>query len=1112
LCKLRLFLPPSDQTLSDMQRLYTLIATLFFTLFLTAQENNPLINSAEYIKKGTELHDQGKYKEAIAAYNKIDKSDTNYYQAVYEMAYSLSADSQAKEALKMVLVGLQKPNSYWPQLYTLYGNLLDEEGQSEKALRVYDTAIALYPAFTALRLNKGTTYLILKKYSEAEAIFKECILINPYESSAHYKLGVSAMAQGKAIEAFLSYINYMLLQPGGKFQPACITQMSNICKSTDSIQQLISVRNTESEMPFSLVEKIVLSKIALDKNYKPLIKLDDPITRQIQVILEKLEYDENSKDFWMQYYVPLLTNIFKEKRFEPFIYRALSGVNLDIIQSYLKKNKDEQQDFVNYLVAYYDQIRNTRELNYVKRRNEPTLYNYEDGKLYGKGKLSADGKNFIGNWEFCYSTGNIRSIGKFNDKGGKEGEWKYYHYNGLLRGKQFYKNDVQEGEELFYFENGALSSSGKVKNGVADGETYTYYLVGSPKAIQNYKDGQLEGIRKTFYSNGNITTIETYRSDTLNGSYSSYFKTSVLESTADYKNGELEGPFRSYHENGKLGVEGQYKTGKLDGPLKRYHSNGQLKSKENYVNGEMEGPYTEYYDNGVIFYTTVYKKGKQDAPTEYFDRDGKKFSVYNFDNGILRSAKYFDKSGKEISFSDRKAKKLDLTNYSPAGFKKLHAVYNDKGSIEGLETSYYTSSKIRSESNYEDGIQTGRSTYFYANGNKESEVDYAEGEEHGYGKFWYAHGQIRTEGWYQEGLTQGVWLEYDELGMLKSKTTYRNNDMDGYREEYFPNGKLSSRAQYTLGWIENYIQFDTTGKEINRNEFKFGNGKIRTVFVNGKLSGEGEYKYGDLDGPYKYYFPDGSISTSQFYKKGLLDSTMRSYYYGGNLATEGTYRFGNKSGTWKHYLENGKLEYTEEYVNGQLHGKEIYYYEDGKIDTETEYYEGDRHGWVKKYDEAGAVIYNVKFEFGVPVAYTYMDKTGKLLPEIEIPGGNGKVKTYFPNGNVSAEFEYTDGLWNGSNIMYHANGKIRKQAKEVYNLTEGPYKYFHSNGQVELDYNFLHDNLHGPAKVYNEKGILTGEGSYYNGLPHGIYKTYDDNGKLKDTRIYYYGDLIEIKK
>jgi tetratricopeptide (TPR) repeat protein len=154
-----------------MLKLFAVFLCFSCHLFLSAQENNPLINSAEYIKKGIGLHDEGKYKEAIAAYSKIDRSDTNYYQALYEMAYSLSADSQLTEALKVCEAGLAKNNAYWPQLFTLYGNLLDDAGQPEKALRVYDSAIALYPAYTSLLLNKGTTYLIQKKIQPGRSCF-----------------------------------------------------------------------------------------------------------------------------------------------------------------------------------------------------------------------------------------------------------------------------------------------------------------------------------------------------------------------------------------------------------------------------------------------------------------------------------------------------------------------------------------------------------------------------------------------------------------------------------------------------------------------------------------------------------------------------------------------------------------------------------------------------------------------------------------------------------------------------------------------------------------------------------------------------------------------------
>lgn len=38
--------------------------------FLHAQQHNPLINSKEIIQQAIELHDQGKYSEAITLYKK----------------------------------------------------------------------------------------------------------------------------------------------------------------------------------------------------------------------------------------------------------------------------------------------------------------------------------------------------------------------------------------------------------------------------------------------------------------------------------------------------------------------------------------------------------------------------------------------------------------------------------------------------------------------------------------------------------------------------------------------------------------------------------------------------------------------------------------------------------------------------------------------------------------------------------------------------------------------------------------------------------------------------------------------------------------------------------
>jgi hypothetical protein len=77
-----------------------LYCTFLCASTLFAQENNPLINSGETIDEAVKLHDAGKYKEAIALYKKINRSDTNYVRALYEASLSYTADSQFNAALQ----------------------------------------------------------------------------------------------------------------------------------------------------------------------------------------------------------------------------------------------------------------------------------------------------------------------------------------------------------------------------------------------------------------------------------------------------------------------------------------------------------------------------------------------------------------------------------------------------------------------------------------------------------------------------------------------------------------------------------------------------------------------------------------------------------------------------------------------------------------------------------------------------------------------------------------------------------------------------------------------------------------------------------------------------
>jgi len=171
-----------------------------------------------------------------------------------------------------------------------------------------------------------------------------------------------------------------------------------------------------------------------------------------------------------------------------------------------------------------------------------------------------------------------------------------------------------------------------------------------------------------------------------------------------------------------------------------------------------------------------------------------------------------------------------------------------------------------------------------------------------------------------------------------------------------------------------------------------------------------------------------------------------------------------------------------------------------------------REGLSRRYDPNGVLLYQLRFDDDLPVSYTYLDKSGKLLPEIILGAYSGKMITYYPNGNLSARFEYSDGKLVGPDIIYYADGKPMREGTQDYGNWEGILKDYYPNGQLKGEYNYLHDNIHGPYKKYNEKGAVIEEGTQYNGTYHGTVKLYDANGKLKETQHYYFGKLLSVEK
>lgn len=1088
-----------------------LLMGFFFVMpLLSTAQTYTRFNSGDVIATAAKKFNEEKYKEAVALYKTIPRNDTNYVSSRYQLALTYMLDSNYADAMKTCEHALQFNNmEHELDLMTIYGSVLDDDGKSERAIRVYDSALLKYPNSVDLRVNKGITLIRMKKYNEAEGIFKKLLLENPFYTSAHFRLAQCALFKGQVVPAMYSLFTYLLTNPKGSQSITAIRILDNIAKGTEDVMKYVDDRK-QPEESFQGTEQIILSKIALDPKYKQLTDLNDPIIRQLQVLMEKSRYDAADPNFWMQYYVPFYQAIYENKYFEPIVVYAFSNVDLESIQRYLKRNEKEVKKAGAFATDMLAGIRTTRELNAEKRKKAPVLYHFSDGELYAKGTLN-EKEALTGKWDFYHANGNIKATGTYNPEGKKEGEWKYYFQNGKLSGVDHWTNGVQKGEDLIYNSRGLVTSRSYYQNGKLEGKKETFYGIGQIYAATHYKADQKNGAYTQYYSNGLVRIEANYDKDELHGPYKSYHRNGTLETEAGYQAGELHGPYKSYYDNGQLSFTGTYQNGKLQGPASFFHKNGQLKKKRKFVNDLAEGLDEEFDAEGKLIEKINYVNGKADGKAEYYD-EGRLFSIFEFEKDVLIRAVYFDKAGKEIASSARRNKKIDLTIYTAEGFPYTKVTYNDASEKMGAETYYHTNRKVREVNNYTGHRLNGTSKGFYASGTREFEIGYADDEKEGLVVLYHPNGKVKTQGWYSEGMMTDTWTTYNEKGTLTTRADYASNDLNGVRESFNAGGKLEDEEVFESGWLQALHQYDTLGNRMHTSTFTNGKGAYKLLHYNGKTRLEGMYVNGDYEGEYKGYYFNGSPFYVKTYKKGMLDGSYTEFFPNGKKIVEGQYKMDQREGKWLYYTEEGWKWKEENYLNGELNGKVYNYFPNGKIEREFEYRDGSRNGITKRYSEDGQLVSVFHYRNDVITGYSYNDKNNQLVPVIALPGGNGKVQTFFSNGNKSSEMQFEAGQLVGDLQVYHSNGKLYYFSPERYSSTEGTIKEYYMNGNIRKELPCADDNTHGPYKEYHENGKLKEEGMFYNGSQHGTVRFYNAAGQQTETREYYYGLLLKIIK
>ena len=100
------------------------------------------------------------------------------------------------------------------------------------------------------------------------------------------------------------------------------------------------------------------------------------------------------------------------------------------------------------------------------------------------------------------TTRKVQSVENYK-KGIKEGDFITYEYNGQLKIKEIFKNNLLNGL-CYYYENGQLLKLNTVKDGKLNGITNFFHKNGIIQLVSNYKNGIESGKWFLFDDNGNL--------------------------------------------------------------------------------------------------------------------------------------------------------------------------------------------------------------------------------------------------------------------------------------------------------------------------------------------------------------------------------------------------------------------------------------------------------------------------------------------------------------------------------------------------------------------------------------------------------------------------------
>ena len=121
---------------------------------------------------------------------------------------------------------------------------------------------------------------------------------------------------------------------------------------------------------------------------------------------------------------------------------------------------------------------------------------------------------------------------------------------------------------------------------------------------------------------------------------------------------------------------------------------------------------------------------------------------------------------------------------------------------------------------------------------------------------------------------------------------------------------------------------------------------------------------------------------------------------------------------------------------------------------------------------------------------------------------DGKLNTWYVNGQIKSEKNYKNGKLNGKMTMWYMNGQIKSGRNYKNGKKDGKLISWYQNAQIQSDGNYKDGKKDGKWTLWDENGQITSEKIYKDG--ELVSKT-NDTARIAEGEIAKVEELVETK-